>query len=553
MRFGISPQVRMPRMVLASVALGMMVGATVAAFEWLTVQVMLEHLLERPLWQQAIAPGVGLALAAGFLRLGGKDLNSSTSDEYIRVFHDRNPRLPKRHLAPKLMAGVATIGSGGALGLEGPSIFAGSTIGLAMQERFGKHFRRDEAKMLLTAGAAAGVAAIFQAPATGVIFALESPYRDDFTQRALLPSLFASASAWVTFALIVGTDSVLPFLGSEQRELHISDIAGGALVGLLAGFGGRTVAWLIRRAKEIATRFALLPRLAAGAVLMAALVVASDAAFGEPLTLGPGVGALAWLINGDHSLVLIAALFGFRLAATLTSLGAGGTGGLFIPLVVQGVILGRIVGEIAGGSSSSLYPTLGLAAFLAAGYRVPIAAVMFVAESTGAGAAYVVPALVAAAASQLSAGSSSVAAYQRSVRLGHVEHRLTLPITAALDTDVLTTPPDATASEFVFVHVLGRRVTEVPVVESGKYLGMCSLTQLNDIDRDSWDDTLVEQLMDTDAPSAQPSWTLRDAVQAMENAHVDQIVVVDANDNFVGLVQAEQIVKLDEILDATES
>ena len=67
---------------------------------------------------------------------------------------------------------MATIGFGGAVGLEGPSIYAGSSIGLNLQERFSQYFRREETKVLLTAGAAAGVAAIFQAPATGVIFAI---------------------------------------------------------------------------------------------------------------------------------------------------------------------------------------------------------------------------------------------------------------------------------------------------------------------------------------------------------------------------------------------
>ena len=124
-----------------------------------------------------------------------------------------------------------------------------------------------------------------------------------------------------------------------------------------------------------------------GGILLGALAVASDAIFEEPLTLGPGFGVIEWLATPGQSLELILILFLFRAAATMVTVGAGGTGGLFIPLAIQGVLLGRIVStalDQAGlESATALWPVLGLAAFIAAGYRTPIAAVMFVAESTG--------------------------------------------------------------------------------------------------------------------------------------------------------------------------
>ena len=95
---------------------------------------------------------------------------------------------------------------------------------------------------------------------------------------------------------------------------------------------------------------------------------------------------------------------------------------------------------------------------------------MFVAESTGGVGNFVVPTLIAAAVSQVVAGPLSVAEYQRGKRQGHIERRFTLPLTAILTTDVMTVPPDATVSEFVHLHVLGRRVRIVPVVDAGDRL-----------------------------------------------------------------------------------
>jgi len=553
-----------------SVATGVVVAALIAGFEYVAAEVLLHRLQQLPLWQMAAAPGIGILLASLILHYPGRGGTSATSDEFIRAFHDGSPKLPLRDLPAKLLAGAVTIGMGGALGLEGPSIYTGATVGLTMRDRFGRWLSRDDVKVLLTAGAAAGVAAVFKAPATGVLFALEAPYRDDVNRRALLPSLLAAASSYVVYINLVGSRAVVPFLnnpanrlGFDQDQLwftaddlagfftgvETADVFGAILLGVLAGLGGRSMAWLVRWSKARSRQTAFVPRVVAGGAILAALALLADALFGAPLTIGPGFEAMDWVVGPDHGLGLIALLFGFRMAATLVTLGSGGVGGLFIPLAVQGVVLGQLTGQILGSDRPGLYPTLGLAAFLGAGYRAPIAAVMFVAEVSGG--SFVVPALVAAAVSQVVAGPSSVAEHQQSVRLGHLERRFTLPVTSALTTEVLTVPPDATAAEFVYLHVLARRERVVAVVDGGSYLGMVSLSEVSDLDRADWDTTPVSEVLRTDLPAVLPSWTLRDAIMAMEKAAVDVLAVTDAEQRFIGVLREEDILKLDEILEET--
>ena len=544
------PRRAFPAMMVLSIATGALVGLLVAGFEQLTVEVLLERILKGPLWWQAAAPAVGLFAAVAILRYIGQGATPSTSDEYVRAFHERHPRLPLSQLPAKLMAGVATIGLGGSMGLEGPSVYAGATVGHSTQGLFARWLRREEAKMLLTAGAAAGIAAVFKTPATGVIFALEAPYRDDVARRALLPALLASASGYLVYVAVLGTDPVID-LGSHDGDLSIIHLGGGALLGLVAGLGGRGFAWLVRQAKGLEQQFPVGARILIGGAILAGLVLATEAVFDRPLSLGPGVEATEWLRDGDHTLLLIGSLLAFRVVATLTTVGAGGTGGLFIPLAVQGVIVGSFVGQVLGTDDIGLYRTLGLAAFLGAGYRAPITAVMFVAESTGA-SSFVVPALIAAAVSQLVAGSSSVASYQLDKREGLVERRLALPLTSALTTDTLTVPPDATVSELVYIHLLGRREREVPVVDGGAYLGMCGLEQISDLERDAWNDTLVADIARRDLPAARPSWTLRDAIAQMDANDTDHLPVTDDDSTFIGVVRADDILRLDEILDETE-
>jgi CIC family chloride channel protein len=548
------PEGRLARLLSASAGLGVLVGLLVSAFEWITVELILHTVEDLPLAVQAVAPLLGLAIATLVLRTVGRGASNSTSDEYINSFHARNPELPERNLLPRLLAGTATIGSGGALGLEGPAIYTGSVVGLSLHKRLDKWLGRDGARLLLTAGAAAGVAAIFQTPATGVLFALEAPYRDDIAHRALLPALIASAASYLTFIS-------MPFITQESflspiapGTIGTAELVGAVAIGVGAGFGGRMYAWLIRRAKEIARTYEPVQLVVIGGTLLGGLAVAADALFDEPLTLGPGFSVIEWLADPTRSLQLILILFLFRAAATMVTVGSGGTGGLFIPLAIQGVLLGKIVSaalDQAGLDSATdrIWPVLGLAAFIAAGYRTPIAAVMFVAESTRGAA--VVPALIAAAVSQLVAGRSSVSFGQQVERLGHLEERFTMPLAAALTTDVMTVPPDASLSEFVWIHALGRRARVVPVVDGNRYLGLCSVDACTAVDRDLWETTTVMDVLDTSMPTASANWSLRDAVAAMDAGATDLLAVLDDSDSFVGVVAEAEIVRLGEILDET--
>jgi CIC family chloride channel protein len=537
-------------MLLTSIVTGVIVGVVVAAVEYVTVDLLLEELETFDLWLLALMPMLGLALAALSLRWIAGGASSKTADEYISAFHDRNPVLPIRQLPGKLIAGITTIGLGGSLGLEGPSIYAGATIGSTLQARLGRWFTRDESRALLVAGAAAGVAAIFKTPATGVMFALESPYRGDVARHALLPALMASASGFLVSRALIG-DEAVAFLGTSPT-LESFDLLGAALIGVVAGLGARAFAWGVRWAKHTSERLGPVVRVVGAGVVLGALVIVSTEVFdGEALTMGPGNRALAWA-DESEALGLLALLFLLRALATLTTVMGGGTGGLFIPLVVQGSLIGRMLAVWRQPSEdvSNLFPILGLAAFLGAGYRTPIAAVMFVAETTG-GARYVVPALIAAATSQLVMGPRSVATSQRAARLGHLERRFELPITAALTTEIMTVPTDATVTEFVWAHIVGRRATLVPVVDGGQYVGVAGLQEIAPVERDAWDETLVGEIVRREVPAALPSWTMRDAIVAMERHDLDFLPVTDREGHFVGIIDAAEVLRLDQILDET--
>src|SRR5262245_36046927 len=308
---------------------GLLVGFAVVAIETVTVDGLLDTVADQPLWVQALAPAFGLVVAALCLRwVTGSDYRS-TADEYVRSFHDQGtPRLDPRPVLGRILASVATIGYGGALGLEGPSIYAGSTIGAAVQRRFARYFSREDAKLLLVAGAAAGVSAIFKAPATGALFAIEVPYREDVARRNVLPAMVASATSYITFAAVDGTDPLLPISGAHPFDGK--DMAGALLLGLVCGVGARLFRAGLRALRTLPrVQDTPLPtRIAIAGVALGLLALLSNAAADTPLSLGPGYNVILWATDPSHGAWLVLLILGIRVAAVMATYGGGGVGGL---------------------------------------------------------------------------------------------------------------------------------------------------------------------------------------------------------------------------------
>lgn len=395
--------------VVGAAVVGSATGLVVAGFDRAVVDGVLNKVLDAPVWLAAFLPALGLIVAAVVLRVVGRDGASGTADEYLHAFHNPHVELSVRSLVARLMAAVCTLGAGVPMGLEGPSLFAGASIGALTQRRLRRLFGHADTRTLMVAGAAAGVAAIFKAPATGVVFALEVPYVDDLARRMLLPALVAASSGYLVFVAINGTAPLFAVSGDPQ--FVFVDLAGAVALGLLCGIGARLFAKLVRRAKSLVhvSPWRRVP--AAGAVL-AGLFALTRVLTGQNLALSSGYNVIAWAAQPNRGLWLLLAILVIRCVATATAVSGGGVGGLFIPLAVAGTLVGRIVGAVIPSADEGLFTVLGTAAFLGAGYRVPLAAVMFVAETTGR-PGFVVPGLLAAVSAELMMGSMSVTTYQR--------------------------------------------------------------------------------------------------------------------------------------------
>jgi len=184
----------------------------------------------------AIIPG----LVAGFVITGlimqflTPDPDEHSTEEIIRSYHEHQGDIDMRPFFPKLLAAITTVGFGGSAALEGPSIYGGAAIGSWLWTKL-RRFRLDsrDRRIMLICGAAAGMSAVFRAPLTGIVFALEMPYRDDLAHEALVPSLIASVVSFVTMSSFLGGTPLFNF--ASATSYTGKDIIWCALLGLIVG------------------------------------------------------------------------------------------------------------------------------------------------------------------------------------------------------------------------------------------------------------------------------------------------------------------------------
>lgn len=526
-------------LVLAA-ATGIITGLAAAAFAW-GVEHSVAHLMSWPWWVIAAVPPAGLIVAEIILRVFHVP-DRVTADAYVRAYHQRGGVMTVPMMFKKLSASFASMASGAALGMEGPGMIIGGSVGSSIERRFARHVGEDDAKVLMVAGAAAGVAAVFKAPLTGVIFALEVPYRSDLARRSLLPSLVAAGAAYVTYVSFIGTDTLLSFGRSAPFDLR--DLGGGLVLGLVCGLLARIGAWALERGKHLRLpTWARFVMVIAGSV---ALTLVARQWYGEAFHVGPGYDAIDWAIQPGHATALLAGLFAMRAAATWFSIAGGGVGGLFIPLVTQGAILGATVQSVVHAPSPTLLPTVGIAAFLGAGYRTPLAGVAFAAEATGH-PGYLVPALLAAAAAQLLMGRWSFSPSQHRDRRADPTPLQQLRVGDVMNANPDTIPFGQRLDDAVTAMLVANR-RWAPVVDGSRYRGIIALPDVARLPREEWAALTAGEVARADMPPVDADRPLS-AVLALFRDHDADAAAVVADGIVVGVITHRDLMNVQILLD----
>ncbi|MFZ0630923.1 MAG: chloride channel protein [Acidobacteriaceae bacterium] len=297
------------------------------------------------------------------------------TDTAVDAFHRREGIIRPRVPPIKMIASAITIGSGGAAGREGP--IALITAGVASVYAKLAHRSEEDRRLLLLAGMAAGLSAIFRTPMGTGVFAIEVLYgRMEFEVGALLYTMISSAVAYTVNGLFVGFRPLfhLPAIPTPG----LSSYAVYAALGLAAGLVGTALPEVFYRVRD---GFRLLPvprwsKPAIGGLLLGLLALAL------PQVLGGGYGWIQLAIDGKLALHLLILLLFAKMAAFALTVSSGGSGGVFAPSLFVGAMLGGAF-SVFFHQTPAIFVVVGMAAVFGAAARVPIATMLMVTEMAG--------------------------------------------------------------------------------------------------------------------------------------------------------------------------
>lgn len=327
----------------------------------------------------AIAGGGALLIQRASLPGGG---------EVSEALWLRDAKLPLRTSLARAVLSIVTVGMGSSLGREAAPQLAGAAVASSGAQRLG--VPAWQRRLLVACGAGAGMAAVYNVPLGGALFALEV-LLGTVTLPLVLPALattaIATATAWVTVPTRPTYE--IPLYGVEATQ-----VAWAVVVGPVAGLAA--VLWVRMIARVNGWRPRRRGRVLAPVVVLGVL---GAVAIEYPQLLGNGLEIVQLSLTGQLTIGLIVVLLVLKPLATAACLGSGAPGGLFTPTLAIGVLLGGLLGygwsELWPGAPLGSYALIGGGAVLAAAMQGPLAATVLMFELTRHSDQLMVPMLIA--------------------------------------------------------------------------------------------------------------------------------------------------------------
>jgi CIC family chloride channel protein len=353
-------------------------------------------------WILLVMPAAG-ALVAGMLSTWlAPETRGGGSDAIIEAFHQKNGFVRKRVAFVKALVSALTLGTGGSGGREGPTMQMGGSIGALVGQVLRVTDR--ERRILLVAGTAAGMAAVFRTPLGAALLAVEVLHRDDFETDALVPAVLSSVVAYSVFIAFFGEQTL--FAHAQTYPFVPQHLPLYAILAVAISFLASTFLWTLRWVQG-ATRDLRVPDwikpglggLALG-VFATPIIIVIGPHLGQPGQglgiLGGGYGAAQLAINGAswfplgwRGVELLALLGAVKIVATCLTVGTGGSAGDFGPSLVIGGIFGGAFGRAAQlllhdpRIDPGAFALVGMGTFYGGLAHVPIASLVMTCELAG--------------------------------------------------------------------------------------------------------------------------------------------------------------------------
>ncbi|WP_428562513.1 MAG: chloride channel protein [Solidesulfovibrio sp. DCME] len=475
------------------------------------------------------------------------------TDAMIKAFHQNAGLI--RPLVPlvKGLTAIATIASGGSAGQEGPI----SQLGAGLGSFIGQWLRLTarQRRILLLAGAAGGLGAIFRAPLGGAITAVEVLYAEDFEAEAMLPAVVSAVVAHTLFSFFFGHDAILDtpsYVFENPLELPFYlvlaltvSLAARVFIRTFFFFKFRIFGW-------IRQRFGLTLPMVVGGLAMGL--------FGMhyPQFLSGGYGWLELSVNGQLGLGFLAGLFCGKVLATSLTVGSGLSGGMFAPALFLGGSAGGMVGQVGHMLAPDIvtqpggYTLVGMATFFAGVAHAPIGPLIMVSEITQ-GYGLLAPLMLCSAVALVLCDDIHLYENQVQNKFASPAHvaDATNNILEAVPVSSVFTPGRATILEErvtlkALAHIISATSELVfPVKnDAGKLTGILALQDVRGVvfEECLHELVLVKELM-RPAVTVHPDMSLYDALMLFIETDLSQLPVVDAQrpDTVLGMLSRQHV------------
>ncbi len=353
-------------------------------------------------WLMVFVPGIGAAAGSLIVRLVAPEVKGGGGDSTIEAYHRDEGVVRFRVLPVRFVASLLTLGFGGSGGREGPTMHIGAALG-SMVARYLKVTAR-ERRILLVAGVAAGISAVFRTPLGAALFAVEVMYRDDFEADALIPSVLASVVAYSVVISLFGESSL--FAQPPRFPFVPVHLPLYALLAILVAVAASAFLFVLSRIQAMAARIPVpawlrpgLGGLALG-VFATPVILVVDKVIHSP---GQGIGIFGggygaaqmaimgsdWFPAGSAAAFLFLLLGVAKIIATSLTLGSGGSAGDFGPSLVIGGLFGGAFGHAAQvvfndpRISPGAFALVGMGTFYGGIAHVPLSSLVLVCELAG--------------------------------------------------------------------------------------------------------------------------------------------------------------------------
>ena len=456
----------------------------------------------------------------------------------------------KRVVVVKSLASAISIGSGGSAGREGPIVQIGSAIGSTLGQIL--KVSVDRMRTLVACGAAAGIAATFNAPIAGAMFALEV-ILGDFGIAAFTPIVVSSVLATVISRVYLGAFPA--FIVPQYTMVSLWEIPIYVLLGIIAGFVGVFFTTFLYKAEDFfdAVKIPDYLKASIGGVLVGLIGVYF------PHVYGVGYDSITLALLGQLSWGMLLGLAFIKILATSITIGSGGSGGIFAPSLFIGSMAGGVFGYFVHmlfpsvTSSIGAYSLVGMGAIVSATTHGPITAIMILFEMTG-DYKIILPLMLSCiiatvVASQLKRDSIYTLKLARrgvDIRAGKEINILkSLTVKEAMTQEVVTIPSNMPLKKLVKFTLASKHSSFPLVDDEGLLSGIVTFQDFKEVffEEGLGDLVVAKELSPPKVITITKKENLDDALVKIGMKNIEQIPVVDENNprKIIGILSRRDI------------